>query len=729
MSVALRRVTCGDVNGAPSWCVDSLPPLANAGDDAARRVSWDAATSAVSLRLDVDDHVYGLGAGAVGAPLRNDQQLRLMNRDTLFYGIERATYASFPLVWLRATSGDTMAYVVLTARPLDVDVAGDAVRFRDVVGGLAGVDVVVTAGRPVDIAADLGALLGTTPVPPAWALGFHQSRWSYRTAEDVVAVAEAARRNDVPLDVVHLDIHMMDDYRVFTWHPRRFPEPASMHRRLAELGVRTMAIVDPGVSTAPRTPVRDALVAVDGLLERSDGAPYEGKVWPGATVFPDFGKPGVVDVWARAHRALTDVGVAGFWNDMNDPVFHVGVVYNPLREDVVHEDGGARVAHHERRNLYANEMAAATRRGLDDARPDERHFVVSRSGFLGIQRHAALWTGDNFSSWEQLEEGLHMVVHLGLSGVPLSGADIGGFGGRRGKYGIAKRKPPAELMVRWLELGALLPFCRVHSVLYGPAQEPWSFSATATTLARRILRRRYRLLALWSTLVREAHETGVPPVRPLWFHDEVPRRHGDLAARQFLIGPDVLAAPVLRDGARRREVFLPEGRWLDTRNGVVHAAPTGGLVVDVDAPLGAPPLFLRAGAVIPWLSPGRNTDDTLRAPLTLELVVPSSSSPQARVVLDDGRSRAGHADLLVGPDHDDARGVITIDLDLVERGFVPVQRTVILRMPPGFTSAITSDGATFAARARVLETHVDDGRGGEVSEVEVPLRTTRLVAR
>jgi len=706
-----------------------LPPEAADDDAVAARVALDAARATIAIRLAEGDHVYGLGAGAVGAPLRNGQQLRLMNRDTIFYGIEGATYASFPLIWVRGADDETQAFVLLSARPFDVDVGADAVRFVDAVGGPVAVDVVVADGPPADIAADLAGLLGTTPVPPAWALGFHQSRWSYRTAEDVVAVAEAARARDIPLDVVHLDIHMMDDYRVFTWHPRRFPEPAAMHRRLGELGVRTMAIVDPGVSTAPRTPVKDALAAVDGFLERHDGGPFEGKVWPGATVFPDFGKPGVVDVWARAHRALTDVGVAGFWNDMNDPVFHVGVVYDPLREDVVHADGAARVPHHERRNLYANEMAAATRQGLDAARPQERHFVVSRSGFLGIQRHAALWTGDNFSTWEQLEEGLHMVVHLGLSGVPLSGADIGGFGGRRGKYGIAKWKPPAELMVRWLELGALWPFCRVHSVLYGPAQEPWSFSAATTTLARRILRRRYRLLALWSTLAREAHETGLPLVRPLWFHDEVPRRHGDLASRQFLVGRDLLAAPVLRDGARRRDVFLPEGRWLDTRDGVVHAAPAGGVVVDVEAPPGAPPLFLRAGSVIPWLSPGRNAEDTLRAPLTLELVAPSASSSATRIALDDGVSRAGHADLMVQASHDEARGTITVDIGVVDRGFTPAQRTVIVRLPPGFTSLRAGDGAESPIRPRLLDVHADDGRGGEVSEVEVPLVTSRLVAR
>lgn len=723
-------------------------------DDAVARVSLSASPIDVRVALFPGDDVYGLGAGAVGSATRNGQSLRLMNRDTIFFGIEGATYASFPLVWVRSARGECFAVVVLAARPLDVVVDAAAVHFREVTVGTAadGADhvgvLVVTGSSADDVARELSGVLGRSFVPPAWALGFHQSRWSYRTAEEVIGVAEAARAHDMPLDVVHLDIHMMDDYRVFSWHPRRFPDPAAMHRRLTSLGVRTLAIIDPGVSTVGPSATRDALVATDGLLKRHDGSAYVGKVWPGDTVFPDFGRDDVDGIWARAHGTLTDAGVSGFWNDMNDPVFKVGVVYDPLAEDVVHRSTGAattsggadtasaydedagQVGHVDKRNLYANEMARATRTGLEAARPGERHFVLSRSGFLGVQQHAAVWTGDNFSSWEQLEENLHMVMHLGLSGVPLSGADIGGFGGRRGKYGIAKLKPPPELFVRWLELGALMPFCRVHSVLYGPRQEPWSFSSSVTLLARRILRRRYRLLGLLNTLARQAASSGAPLVRPLWWHDEVPTAAAAMASRQFLLGRDVLSAPVMRDGARRHEVWLPAGRWLDSRDGVVHVAGVGGAVVDVDAPLGAPPLFFRAGAVLPFLSPARNAAETLQRPLTLEVVAPQSSSSTGQVVLDDGVSVRGHAAISVTVANDDDSGVIAgrVDVDVVD-GFVPCQGTFVLRLPPGFTSVTLSAGRRFDANQRVLELGADDGRGGTVSEVELPLVAGAFTAR
>jgi alpha-glucosidase len=723
--------------------------------DAVARVSLSASPIDVRVALFPGDDVYGLGPGAVGTATRNGQSLRLMNRDTIFFGIEGATYASFPLVWVRGVHGQCFVVVVLSARPLDVLVDSAAVVFREVTGtaheaGANHVGVLVVTGATADdIARELSGILGRSFVPPAWALGFHQSRWSYRTAEEVIGVAEAARAHDIPLDVVHLDIHMMDDYRVFSWHPRRFPDPAAMHRRLTSLGVRTLAIIDPGVSTVGPSSTRDALVATDGLLKRHDGGAYVGKVWPGDTVFPDFGRDDVDAIWARAHRTLTDAGVSGFWNDMNDPVFKVGVVYDPLAEDVVHRatapsDGATgtasaydedaapitSVGHVDKRNLYANDMARATRAGLEAARPAERHFVLSRSGFLGVQQHAALWTGDNFSSWEQLEENLHMVMHLGLSGVPLSGADIGGFGGRRGKYGIAKLKPPAELFVRWLELGALMPFCRVHSVLYGPRQEPWSFSSSVTMLARRILRRRYRLLGLLNTLARQAASSGTPLVRPLWWHDDVPAAAAAMASRQFLLGRDVLSAPVMRDGARRHEVWLPAGRWLDSRDGVVHVAGAGGAVVDADAPLGSPPLFFRGGSVLPWLSPARNAPETLCRPLTLEVVAPQSSSSTGQVVLDDGVSVAGHAAVGVTVSNDDDAGVISgsVDVDVVD-GFVLPQGSFILRLPPGFTSVTLEGGQRFEARPRVLQTGPDDGRGGSVSEVELPLVASRFTAR
>ena len=704
----------------PAFIVGALP----APSSTSSRVSVSSSPLRVTVPLGTGDNVYGLGAGAVGAPTRAHQKLRLMNRDTLFYGVAGATYAAFPIVWVRRDDGDCFVVVVLSTRPLDVAVDDEAVRFVEVVESEAVADVVVIEGAPETILGELRGLFGASFVPPAWALGFHQSRWSYRTDKDVLAVADEARRHDIPLDVVHLDIHMMDEYRVFSWHPRRFEDPRRLHEQLRERGVRTMAIIDPGLTTATPSPVVDELRAIDGLLKKADGTEAVGKVWPGETVFPDYGKAGVVDVIANAHRVLTDVGVAGFWNDMNDPVLQVGVVYDPLAQDVVH-DGGA---HIDRRNLYANEMAVTTTTALAAAHPGERHFVLSRSGFPGIQRHAALWTGDNFSSWEQLEESLHMVVHLGLSGVPLTGADIGGFGGRRGKYGIAKLKPHPELFVRWLELGALLPFCRVHSVLYGPRQEPWSFSSTVTTLSRRILRRRYALLGVLNTLAREAAATGMPIVRPLWMHHALPSSSSAeqaIAQRQFLLGQDLLIAPVLDKGLRRRPVWLPAGGWVDVRDGSVVVAGVGGVVVDVDAPLGDPPMFARAGAVVPTLVPGRNADDTLRNALTFELFAPRATPGRGRVVLDDGVAADAHAVVdVVAVDND---GVIEVEVSVVEVGFAPAQRELTLRLPEGFTVARLDDGRELPVTVRRL---VDDDEGRRaVAEVVVPLRSGAIRLR
>ena len=715
MSIVRVVDPAGVLPTAPSFVHATLPAPSSSKT---ARVSVASAPLRVSISLHDGDSVYGLGAGAVGAPTRAGQRLRLMNRDTIFFGIAEATYASFPLVWIRNDDGSCFVVVVLTALPLDVAVDDEGVRFVELVASDAVGDVVVIDGTPAEILAELRGLLGASFVPPAWAMGFHQSRWSYRTAADVLAVADDARRNDIPLDVVHLDIHMMDDYRVFSWHPRRFADPAALHAQLRERGVRTMAIIDPGLTTSAPGSVVDELRAIGGLLKKADGSDAVGVVWPGETVFPDYGAPGVVDVIARAHRVLTDVGVAGFWNDMNDPVLKVGVVYDPLAEDVVHHLG----THIERRNLYANEMATTTTTALEHAQPGQRHFVLSRSGFLGIQRQAALWTGDNFSSWEQLEENLHMVVHLGLSGVPWSGADIGGFGGRRGKYGVAKLKPAAELFVRWLELGALMPFCRVHSVLYGPRQEPWSFSPAVTALSRQILQRRYALLGVLNTLAREAAATGLPIVRPLWMHHAVPSSSSSssaasLAARELLLGEDLLFAPVLEKGARRRQVWLPAGGWVDSRDGAVIVAPAGGLVVDVEAPPGAPPLFARAGAVIPWLTPARNAEDTLRSALTFELFAPQQTRGGGRLVLDDGV--AAHCCAVIDVAVVDVDGSLEVEIVVDERGFTPVQHEVTLRVPPGFTVARLVDGR----EVPVVQTTVGDDLQRAVAEVTVPLGT------
>lgn len=655
--------------------------------------------------------ILGFGA-ATGGPDRDGARFRVMTRDTLFYGISGASYTAFPF-FIARSERTALGVLIATCDPLDVVVGQGEVAINAACDtGGAPLDVIVFRGTVAEIVRDLTALVGRAFLPPAWALGFHQSRWSYKTDRAVLEVARKFRALDLPADVIHLDIHYMDRYRVFTWHPRRFPQPAAMHRELATLGFRTMAIVDPGVSVVPYT-VHETLRNGDMLLTRSDGQPYVGKVWPGATVFPDFTQARTRETWGLLHRRLVSAGVSGFWNDMNDPVFRAGEVYDPLAEDVHHHG----VPHARVRNLYANGMAEATVSGLRALRPGKRPFVLSRSGFLGIQRHAAVWTGDNHSSWRHLRENLDMVLNLGLSGVPLTGADVGGFGRGPGKYGAVKPfRPSPELFIRWMELGALMPFFRVHCTLYAPRQEPWSFGRRALDLARVVLKRRYRLLPLLYRLALEAHETGLPIARPVFMHYDTPL---GVARDQFLLGDRVLVAPVLEQGAKTRRAWLPRGRWTHWLTGRSHV---GDRTIDVEAPLGTTPIFVRDGTALFVAEPGRNADETLRNPLSLE-VYPSADGTvgSGSLFLDDGESDAGArfildvAMRLVG-------GGMRIDLRRGADSFEPQQRGFGLRLPAGYRSVRVDGVAAEVHRSADAE----DGSAAAVVRAWIPLVASEI---
>ncbi len=634
-----------------------------------------------------------------------------MTRDTLFYGIPGASYTAFPFFIARGAES-TLGVLVATAYPLDIVVDAGKVAITaacDKCG--APVDVIVFRGTVAEIVRDLSSLVGRAFLPPAWALGFHQSRWSYRTDRVVLEVARRFRALDLPADAIHLDIHYMDRYRVFTWHPRRFPQPAAMHRELAALGFRTMAIVDPGVSVAPYT-VHETLRRGDMLLKRSDGQPYVGKVWPGATVFPDFTQARTREAWGQLHRRLVAAGVAGIWNDMNDPVLRAGETYDPLAEDVRHHG----VPHARVRNLYANGMAEATVSGLRALRPGKRPFVLSRSGFLGIQRHAAVWTGDNHSSWRHLRENLDMVLNLGLSGVPLAGADVGGFGRGPGKYGAVKPfRPSAELFIRWMELGALMPFFRVHCTLYAPRQEPWSFGCRALELARTVLKRRYRLLPLLYRLALEAHETGLPIVRPVFMHFDVPR---GVARDQFLLGDRVLVAPVLEKAVTRRELWLPPGKWTHWLTGQEYV---GDQAVTVDSQLAMTPIFIREGTALFVADPRRNAEDTLLGPLALEVYPPSpGQSGGGTLFLDDGESDSAARFILDAKIRNEA-GELGITLQSRSESFVPTQTDLELRLPASYRSLCL---ASLRLALQPMTDGVDDP--GRWVHARIPIRAAEL---
>jgi alpha-glucosidase len=705
--------------GTPGWHADSALDFdwsdgAFAFSDRGGHIlSGHAGTTPFSVVFDLCGcDILGFGA-ATGGPDRNGARFQVMTRDTIFYGIPGSSYTAFPF-FIARSAGTTLGVLVATTYPLDVVVDDGRVAITaacDTNG--APVDVIVFRGTVAEIVHDLSALVGRTFLPPAWALGFHQSRWSYKTDRAVLEVARRFRELDLPADVIHLDIHSMDRYRVFTWHPRRFPQPAAMHRELVALGFRTMAIVDPGVSVAPYT-VHETLRTGDMLLTRSDGQPYVGKVWPGATVFPDFTQARTRETWGLLHRRLVDTGVAGIWNDMNDPVFRAGEVYDPLGEDVLHHG----VRHAQVRSRYANDMAEATVSGLRALRPGKRPFVLSRSGFLGIQRHAAVWTGDNHSSWRHLRENLDMVLNLGLSGVPLAGADVGGFGRGPGKYGAVKPfRPSAELFLRWLELGALMPFFRVHCTLYAPRQEPWSFGRPALALARDLLKRRYRLLPLLYRLALEAHETGLPIVRPVFMHYDTPL---GAVHDQFLLGDRVLVAPVLEKGAVQRQVWLPPGTWTHWLTGHEYK---GERRIVVDAPLAMTPMFVRDGTALFVAEPGRNAEETLGGPLSLEVYPPSPGSIGAgSLFLDDGESDSALR-FVLDVTMRDAEGSLRLGLQRRVDSFAPEQRHLELRVPRRYRSVVV-DGTRFELRCEV---DGPTGRRSQMAYARIPLAALDIV--
>lgn len=464
---------------------------------------------------------------------------------------------------------------------------------------------------PAEVLAQWAQLLGRMPLPPKWALGHQQSRWGYKTAEEFRMLAEEYRSRDLPCDAFHLDIDYMRGYRVFTWNAERFPDPAGLIAELRQKNFRAVTIIDPGVKADDAYPVYQAGLEKDYFIRKADGEVAHGYVWPDDSVFADFVRPEVRAWWGSLQSALTDVGVSGIWNDMNEPVVfnkpfsQGGGGAGTLPLDAVQGPAAERTTHAEVHNLYGLNMARASYEGQRELLPNARPFVLTRSAYAGIQRWSACWMGDNSSWWEHLEMSLPQLMNMGLSGVAFVGVDIGGF---------FDRCTP-ELMVRWAQFGALMPFCRNHACDGTPYQEPWRFGPEVEAHYRAAMKLRYRLLPYIYSLFWQANQTGAPILRPLFYHfpnDAATYKLHD----QVLLGPALMAAPIVRPGQTHRAVYLPEGTWYDWHTGEKFVGPTHILA---HAPLEKMPLYVRAGSVVP-LGPEMNyTGEKPLSPLTLRV--------------------------------------------------------------------------------------------------------------
>ncbi|MCL6523812.1 MAG: glycoside hydrolase family 31 protein [Thermoflavifilum sp.] len=457
----------------------------------------------------------------------------------------------------------------------------------------------------MDVAAQYTWLTGLPELPPLWSLGYHQSRWSYYPDIRVKEVATEFRKRKIPCDVIHLDIDYMDGFRCFTFHPQGFSDPAGLMRELANMGFKVVAIIDPGIKADPQYFVYQQGLEGDYFCKRGDGALMEGDVWPGRCVFPDFTHPRVRQWWGRLCKHLTDVGIRGVWNDMNEPaVFEIGT----FPEDVRHDYDGDPCSHRKAHNVYGHLMSKATADGLTRFLMPRRPFVITRSCYAGAQRWTSVWTGDNTASWEHLYIASIQCLRLSISGISFAGSDIGGFIG----------EPTPELYVRWLQMATFHVFMRTHSASNetGFQQEPWSFGQRNEFIARKFIRLRYRLLPYLYTTFWQYHTYGFPMLRPLMFMSQDDPATYD-RVEEFMLGDHLLVSPVREAASKEKEVYLPRGKWYHIWNGKLF---DGQQLVKVATPLSQIPLFVRAGAVMPYFPPMEYVPDRLQfAEMTLEV--------------------------------------------------------------------------------------------------------------
>ncbi|MFD2541023.1 glycoside hydrolase family 31 protein [Lacinutrix gracilariae] len=442
-------------------------------------------------------------------------------------------------------------------------------------------------------------------LPPLWALGFHQCKWSYYPEANVKAITNKFRELQIPCDAIYLDIDYMDGFRCFTWNKEYFPDPKRMVKELADDGFKTVAIIDPGIKIDNEYSVFKEALDKDYFCKRADGPYMKGKVWPGECYFPDFTKPEVRDWWSGLFQELIeDVGIQGVWNDMNEPAV-MEVPNKTFPDDVRHDYDGNPCSHRKAHNIYGMQMARATYHGLKKFNYPKRPFVITRAAYSGTQRYTSTWTGDNVATWEHLWIANVQAQRMAMSGFSFAGSDIGGFA----------EQPQGELFTRWIQLGIFHPFCRVHSSGDHGDQEPWAFDEDVTDIVRKFIELRYQLLPYLYTCFWNLVEHGTPILQSLVMYDQEDSQTY-YRTDEFIFGKQILVCPILEPNAKGRRMYIPRGTWY---NLWTDEQVQGGKEKWVDAEIDSMPIFIKAGAIIPKYPVQQYTDEKNIEEITLDI--------------------------------------------------------------------------------------------------------------
>ncbi|WP_347158828.1 glycoside hydrolase family 31 protein [Pontibacter chitinilyticus] len=462
-------------------------------------------------------------------------------------------------------------------------------------------------------------LTGRMNLPPLWSLGYQQNRYSYYPETEVMRIAQTLREKKIPADGITLDIHYMDAYKLFTWDKNRFPNPLQMNKNLEDMGFKTTVIVDPGIKVEEGYDAYESGKKADIFLKYVDGQYYTGQVWPGWTHFPDFTSEKGRDWWRNQVKRFADDGVDGIWNDMNE----IATWGNKMPDNVLFNYDGHLTTSKQGHNVYGLEMARTSYEGAR-ATMNKRPFILTRAGYAGLQRYTAIWTGDNRSEDEHMLAGVRLLNSLGLSGVPFTGMDIGGFTGN----------PTVGLYARWIQLGAFIPYFRNHTGVNSKSSEPWAYGEEVTEIARNFISLRYKLLPYLYSTFYEATQDGMPVMRSLAIdYTQDAKIYDSQYQNQYLFGEAFLVAPFVST-TNFGKVYFPQGKWYNLYTGEVQQ---GNQEKIIPLAYNKMPIYVKESSIIPMQSLIQNTTEHPTDTLTVN-VYKGDAANSFVYYEDDGKS-------------------------------------------------------------------------------------------
>ncbi|KAG8955645.1 hypothetical protein FRC04_007636 [Tulasnella sp. 424] len=606
-----------------------------------------------SISLDVTfpghQHVYGIPqhAAPLSLPATTgpdsffDDPYRLWNLDVFEHEASStmSLYGSIPLMHAHSDKSTVGIFNAVASETwIDVSHPNPDSTLTHWISESGILDVFLLPGpTPEDIFAQYARLTGAPVLPPLWSLAYHQCRWNYISSEDVREVQKAFDENDMPVDVLWLDIEYSEDHKYFMWKDKTFPDPVEMIEDVAAIGRKMVAIVDPHLKRDHNYPAYKEAMDLDILVKSSNGNNYEGWCWPGSSAWVDFFNPAAWTWWQGLFSLKDKEGVKWrwekssknlfIWNDMNEPSVFNGPEITMQKDNIHHGGWEHRDVHNINGMLYANQTARALLAREDDPK---RPFVLSRSFFAGSQRHGAIWTGDNMGTWEHMTVGLQMALADGIAGMTFSGADVGGFFGN----------PAPEMLTRWYQLGVFFPFFRAHAHIDTKRREPYLLEEPYKSIVRDLLHLRYSLLPVWYTAFRETSVTGMPLLRPQYVM--FPKDYKGFAIDgQFYVGSSgLLVKPITQEGVTETDVWLAEDEvYYDYFTYKTYQGAKGGKSVKISTPLEKFPVLIRGGSIVPTRQRPRRSSPLMKHdPFTITIALDTSGTASGQLYLDDGES-------------------------------------------------------------------------------------------